>query len=49
MPRSACLIATCSSRSTSDGTPVTDLRPQEFVIREDGARREVCRLAAPTP
>ncbi|RPJ62080.1 MAG: VWA domain-containing protein [Acidobacteria bacterium] len=23
------------------GTPVTDLRPQEFVIREDGMRREV--------
>ena len=27
--------------TTNDGTPVTDVRPQEFVIREDGIRREV--------
>jgi len=27
--------------TNNEGTPVTDLRPQEFVIREDGVRREV--------
>jgi VWFA-related protein len=27
--------------TSADGTPVTDLRPQEFVVREDGVRREV--------
>lgn len=27
--------------TSSDGKPVTDLRPAEFVVREDGVRREV--------
>jgi len=27
--------------TNNEGAPVTDLRPQEFVVREDGVRREV--------
>lgn len=31
-----------------DGKPVTDLRPDEFVIRENGARREILRASRAT-
>jgi VWFA-related protein len=31
-----------------DGKPVTDLRPDEFIVRENGARREVLRASRAT-